>query len=150
MNNNIRHWGVVDGVGDGCLKVRILQTSACASCKVSGHCTASESKEKVVDVYDKNLPDLHKGDKVVVVASQRTGFLAVLLSSVIPLFILVSVLVSVLTLSGSEAGAALLSICALLPYYLLLYLFRERIRSRLSFHIDPLSIDNGISAGEFK
>ena len=50
MSTDIKHCGVVDEVEDGCVKVRIVQSSACASCKVASHCNASENKEKVVEV----------------------------------------------------------------------------------------------------
>ena len=74
MKNEIRHLGVVDTVDVGLIKVRITQTSACSSCKMSGNCNASESKEKVVDVYCDNHYGLKTGDNVIVIASQRTGF----------------------------------------------------------------------------
>ena len=103
MKNEIRHLGVVDTVDVGLIKVRITQTSACSSCKMSGNCNASESKEKVVDVYCDNHYGLRTGDTVIVIASQRTGFLAVLLSSVIPLIILVAVLAIAFELSQTAS-----------------------------------------------
>ncbi len=54
MNNKdsrIRHSGVVDAIDGECVRVRILQTSACAACKIAGHCNASESKEKIIEVF---------------------------------------------------------------------------------------------------
>lgn len=141
MNNEIRHLGIVDKVDVGLIKVRIIQTSACLSCKMSGNCNASESKEKVVDVYSDNHYGLKTGDSVVVIASQRTGFFAVLLSSVIPLIILVAVLAIAFVITQSEISAALFSLCSLIPYYFILYCVREKIRVRLSFHIDTLSVD---------
>ncbi|WP_302953615.1 SoxR reducing system RseC family protein [uncultured Prevotella sp.] len=149
MKNEIRHLGVVDTVDVGLIKVRITQTSACSSCKMSGNCNASESKEKVVDVYCDNHYGLKTGDNVIVIASQRTGFLAVLLSSVIPLIILVAVLAIAFVVTQSEISAALFSLCSLIPYYVILYCMREKIRVKLSFHIDPLSVntfgDNGLN-----
>ena len=136
MGADIRHCGVVDDVTDGCVKVRIVQSSACASCKVAGHCNASESKEKIVDVYERDARKFAVGDNVVVVASSRMGMFAVLLSSVIPLFLLVAVLAAVLAATGSEAAAALSSLGALVPYYLILYMLRDKVRSRLSFSIE--------------
>jgi len=50
MNNKIRHSGIIDSIENSTVRVRILQTSACAACKVAAHCNASESKEKLVDV----------------------------------------------------------------------------------------------------
>ncbi len=146
MNNKIKHFGIVDEVGGGCIKVRITQSSACSSCKVAGHCNASESKEKLVDVYGGNPLNVSKGDKVVVVAAERSGFLAVILTSVIPLIILVAVLVICLYATGNEGEAALISLCALVPYYLAIYLFREKIRQRLSFSIE--SPETAVGVGE--
>ena len=47
MSNKIRHEGVIDSIDEGCVHVRILQTSACAACKVAGYCNAAEAKEKI-------------------------------------------------------------------------------------------------------
>lgn len=139
MTNNVRHSGIVHGVEDDCIKVRIVQTSACASCKISGRCSASEAKDKIVDVYGSGLDDLNVGDNVWVVASQNTGYFAVLLSSVIPLFVLVIVLAAVIGITGNEVLAALVGLCSLIPYYIIIYMLRERIRVRLSFHIEKMS-----------
>lgn len=136
MNANIKHCGVVDDITGGCIKVRIVQASACASCKVANRCNASESKEKIVEVYDEDTTRFSIGDNVVVSASQGTGFLAVFLSSVIPLFLLIVVLALVLAATGNEAWAALASLGGLVPYYLILYMFKDKIRSRLSFKIE--------------
>lgn len=139
MNNistNIRHSGVVDEITDDCVKVRIIQSSACASCKVAGHCNASESKEKIIDVFGENVSGLKIGDNVVVIASQSSGFLAVLLSSVIPLFLLIAVLFVTLYITGNEVTAALASLLSLFPYYLIIYMCREKIRTRLMFHLE--------------
>ena len=136
MSANIKHCGIVDEITDGCIKVRIVQSSACASCKVASRCNASESKEKIVEVYDEDTNMFSIGDNVIVTASQGMGFLAVLLSSVIPLFLLIAVLASVLAATSSEAWAALASLGALVPYYLILYMLKDKIRSRLSFKIE--------------
>lgn len=139
MNNisaNIKHRGVVDEITDDSIKVRIVQTSACASCKVAGHCNASESKEKIIDVAKAGNVDYNVGDDVVVVASQNSGMFAVLLSAVIPLAVLVVVLAVVLYVTGSEVAAALSSLCSLVPYYLIIYMCRDKIRVRLSFSIE--------------
>lgn len=138
MTNSIKHSGIVESVEDGCVKVKIVQTSACSSCKIAGHCSASESKDKIVEVYDKTLDGLKVGDSVVVIASQRTGMLSVLLSSVIPLVILVAVLFFMIPLTENEVLSALTSIGALIPYYLVLYLMRDKIRSKLSFGIETV------------
>lgn len=135
MNTSIKHCGIVDEISDRCIKVRIVQSSACASCKVASHCNASESKEKIVEVYDDNSKLFSVGDNVVVMASTKVGLFAVFLSSVIPLFLLIVTLATVLAITNNEVYAALSSIGILIPYYIILYIFKDRIRSRLSFNI---------------
>ena len=65
MSNKIRHEGVIDSIDEGCVHVRILQTSACAACKVAGYCNAAEAKEKIVDVFcDAIDQNLTKGQQI--------------------------------------------------------------------------------------
>ena len=37
MDDKIKHNGIVENIGQGIVKGRILQTSACAHCKVASH-----------------------------------------------------------------------------------------------------------------
>ena len=135
----MRHDGVVDEVGDDIVKVRIVQTSACASCKVSSHCSASESKEKIIEIFHPQVEHLAPGDKVVVTAAQSMGFLAVYISFVIPLAIMLVVL-ALIAWHGSETTAALVALGVLVPYYFVVYLLRDKLRSRLTFQIDAMSV----------
>ncbi|MQO97027.1 SoxR reducing system RseC family protein, partial [Prevotella copri] len=38
MNNKIKHSGIVESVEEGCVCIRIVQSSACSACKVAAHC----------------------------------------------------------------------------------------------------------------
>ena len=136
MSNKIKHSGVVENIVGDCVRVRIVQTSACAACKVASHCNAAESKEKLVDVRCANSAAYKKGQQVVVTASTEVAARALLLGFGLPFVVLVSVLFIVLQVSGNEALAALSGLAALLPYYVALYLFRNRIREQLSFAIE--------------
>lgn len=137
MNDKISHSGIIESIDDGCVKVRILQTSACAACKVASHCNAAESKVKIVDVI--NVTDtstLKVGDEVVVSASRHVANQALLLSFGLPFLILVGVLMFVLWLTSNEGLAAISGLLALLPYYGVLFLLRNRIRHELSFTLE--------------
>ena len=136
MNNKIKHSGVVENVSGDCVQVRIVQTSACAACKVAGYCNASESKEKLVDVYGAAKPGLKVGDAVTVTASTQVAAHALLMGFGLPFVVMVATLVAVLLLTGNEAAAALGGMAALVPYYGVLYLLRGRIRDKLSFAIE--------------
>lgn len=136
MSNRISHSGVVEKVSEGRVTVRILQTSACAACKVASHCNASESKVKLVDVDCDNALVYREGQEVVVSASQAVANRALLLGFGIPFLILVGVLFIVLKTTGNEAVAALSGLGALMPYYLLLWLLRRQIGQQVSFAIE--------------
>ncbi len=136
MSNKIKHAGVVDGVEGECVRVRILQSSACSACKVAAHCNASETKEKIIDVMDADASHYQKGDQVMVVADTAVGFRASLYAYLLPLILMVVTLVGVLAATHSEGLAALSALGILIPYYVLLFLMRNKLRNRLSFTLE--------------
>lgn len=136
MSNKIKHAGVVDGVEGECVRVRILQSSACSACKVAAHCNASETKEKVIDVMDADASYYQKGDQVMVVADTAVGFRASLYGYLLPLILMVVTLVGVLAATHSEGLAAVSALGILIPYYVLLFLMRNKLRNRLSFTLE--------------
>lgn len=136
VHTKISHSGIIESIAEGCVKVRILQTSACAACKIAGHCNASESKEKIVEVFTDHTGGYALGQEVVVCASRDVANKALLLGFGVPFLVLVGVLVLVLRVTGNEGVAALSGLLALVPYYFVLYLFRSRIREQLSFYIE--------------
>ena len=137
MSTKISHSGIVESISEGCVQVRILQASACAACKVAGHCHASESKEKIVDVLNvRDAARLKVGDSVIVSASRDVANKALLLGFGVPFLILVSVLFIMLKVVSDEGLAAITAILALMPYYGMLYLMRDRIQQKISFSIE--------------
>ena len=137
MSTKISHSGIVESISEGCVQVRILQASACAACKVAGHCHASESKEKIVDVLNvRDASRLKVGDSVIVSASRDVANRALLLGFGVPFLILVSVLFIMLKVVSDEGLAATTAILALMPYYGVLYLMRDRIQQKIAFSIE--------------
>ena len=136
MSNKIKHAGVVDAVEEGCVRVRILQSSACSACKVAAHCNASETKEKLIEVMDAHASCFQKGDSVVVVADASVGYRASLYGYLLPLVAMVATLIAVLATTRSEGMAAVSALGILVPYYAVLYLMRNKLRNRFSFKIE--------------
>ena len=136
MSNRIRHEGIIDSIEEGCVHVRILQTSACAACKVAGYCNAAEAKEKIVDVFQTDAAALKVGDAVTVSTSGHIAAQALLWAFGFPFVLMVAVLVIVLWQTGNEGVAALSGLLTLIPYYGLLFLLRHRMRRKMSFVIE--------------
>ena len=126
MVERVSHEGTVVKVDGNNVFVRIVQTSACASCSLSRHCSSAESKEKTV-VAQAGADSFRVGESVWVSVSSSLGHKAVSLGFGVPLALLLAVVMAVSGLTGNEPVAALCGVGALIPYYILLYVFRARI-----------------------
>ena len=136
MSQIISHSGMIERIEGDCIQVRIVQTSACAACKVASHCNAAESKVKIVDVFGCDATKYATGQKVTVWASKDVANKALLLGFGVPFLLLVCVLMIALRLTANEGIAALIALGSLVPYYFALWLLRERIQRGISFHIE--------------
>ena len=128
MSTIVKHSGIIEQISKTVVKVRIIQTAACSSCKLASQCNPSEKKSKTIDIFN-------VGDEVVVAATQANGLSASLIGYGIPLVLLVVVLVTVNILTGNELYAALLGILSLIPYYVIIYFLRDKLRRKFVFSI---------------
>ena len=135
MSNVIQHKGTIHSVDGQMVRVRIVQRSACASCKVAAQCTAAESKEKIVDVLTDNAANYTTGQEVTVQADTSVGMKAVLIAFVIPIVIMMAVIITTLRLTDNELMAALCGLAVLIPYYIILFFCRNKLRNILTFSI---------------
>lgn len=140
MGNTIKHQGIVESIDGDHVKVKILQSSACSSCSVKGHCNLSETKEKIIDIYDKNAGDYIQGQKVLVCGTTSMGMKAVVLAFVMPFLVLFfSLFMTMEITDGDEAISALVSMCALIPYYIIIYICRNKISRNFSFNLETIN-----------
>lgn len=138
MNSKIRHVGVVDSIDHSHVRVKIVQAAACSACKVASHCNASEAKEKIIDVYT-DARGLKIGEEVIVSTSSTTAGRATLIGFIIPLSILIGVLFVMKVLGYSDEASALWAMGALIPYYISIWLLRERIAEGISFQLERIT-----------
>lgn len=140
MAGIIKHQGRIESVEGRHIRVRIVQTSACSACSIKGHCNASESKDKLVDVYEYRNITYRVGEEVVVCGTTTMGMQAVILAFGVPFLVLLAALFVAMRMTGGDellsAGVALLS---LLPYYLIIYMCRGKLSKRFSFTIETIN-----------
>ncbi|MCX7862054.1 MAG: SoxR reducing system RseC family protein [Bacteroidales bacterium] len=135
MSKYIEHPGIVKAwLGDNKILVGITSVSACAQCHSKVACTMSEIKEKEVEV-DVKASDFPVGTKVIVRMPIQTGSYAVILSYVLPLIVLVVVIVLAQQYFQNELLAGILGLCSLVPYFLILFLYNERIKKKIHFSV---------------
>ncbi|MGE5420275.1 MAG: SoxR reducing system RseC family protein [Chloroflexota bacterium] len=130
-NDVINHEGVVTGNSGTSVTISISSQSACAGCHAKGSCNMLGTEEKIVEV--KGNYNVKPGDVVSVLMSRSMGFAALALGYLLPFLVVLSILVLMISLRVPELTAGLLSIGALLPYFLILYFFRERLREKFVF-----------------
>ena len=138
MADIIKHRGIVENIDGSHIQVRIVQTSACSACSIKGHCNASESKDKLIDVYDNNAASYRKGQDVMVYGTTSMGMQAVILAFGVPFIVLFAALYVTLQLTGDELTAALAALAALIPYYLIIYIYRGKLSRKFFFTIEPI------------
>ena len=131
----VTHSGRVQEVKNGKALISVITKSACVSCEISGACSLSEVKEKIIEVQLKEGQKFEQGRNVNVEMKQTTGTWAVLLGYFFPfLFVLAGLII--FTASGLSQGlTGLLSLALLIPYYFTLYFFRSSIRKRFTFNV---------------
>jgi sigma-E factor negative regulatory protein RseC len=135
-HENITHPGIVEQLADDKVFVKILAMSACSSCHAKGMCNVAEVEEKVVEIRKDPQREFKIGEQVTVTMKKSLGSIAVLLGYIAPFFLLLGVLILVLFLSGNEGVAGLSAILVLIPYYWLLYIYRNRLKQTFSFMIE--------------
>ena len=88
MSDSIQHQGTVESIDGMHVRVRIVQTSACATCAAHKLCNSSESKEKIVDIYTKESVNYIVGQTVNVYGTTSMGMRAVLWAFGVPFVVL--------------------------------------------------------------
>ena len=137
MENSIRHEGIVESVTDDSVRVKIVQTSACAGCKVASHCSTAEAKEKVIDVLGVSDTSRWKvGDSVVVTTQSTMAGKALMLGFGLPLMLMLVAFAVTRAAGGSEGLAALIMLGSLIPYYICIWACRKHISKSISFRIE--------------
>ena len=133
--NEISHKGRVVSVSNDSLTVEIVSSSACSSCKAASMCAMSESAVKHVDVRPVAGEKYDVGDEVEVLLSPSMGLKAALLAYFLPVVLLMAVCVP---MSFAGCGALLsggVGLGTMALYYVVLYLFRDRIGKEYEFRV---------------
>ncbi|MCJ7447845.1 MAG: SoxR reducing system RseC family protein [Bacteroidales bacterium] len=128
---SIEHEGIVQKADEGSVTVRISSASACSGCHAEGSCTLSAKEEKIVDIS--GTYNVMPGDNVTVIMKKSMGYTAVALGYVFPLLVVITILIILASFSVPELTAGLASLAILIPYYFILYFFRNRINNKFTF-----------------
>ena len=131
----ISHKGKIVNMTPQVTTVSILQHAACGECHAAGICGMGDMSEKLVEVPTDPYGNYSVGDEVEVLLKASMGLKAVWLCYAIPLVVLLGTVVGLLSAGVEEAAAGLVGLAAIGLYYLLLYLFRNKLKNEYIFTI---------------
>ena len=132
----ISHEGIVTKITDDELEIKILAQSACAACHAKSACGMGEQAEKILTVPRPQGKDFAINQKVNVKMAIGQGNKAAVLAYLIPIMLLLAVLFVCLGLGLNEGLSALISIVALVPYYIVLYLRRDKLKQKFDYIVE--------------
>lgn len=132
----IKHSGEVVRIETTTVYVKLTVSSACSGCHAKSVCGVDESEEKIVEVEDVVASQYEVGDRVeVALQSGDMGTKAVVLTYIVPFFVLAVLLFGSVALGVSEGLAAIVSLVGVVGYYLVIYALRDRIKKKIKFII---------------
>ncbi|MCA0131568.1 SoxR reducing system RseC family protein [Winogradskyella alexanderae] len=128
------HSGFISRVAEDSITVTLEPNIHCESCHAKGSCGVSGSDTKQIEVHSLN-DSFQINEKVKVNLRKTTGLIAVFWAYVFPFLLMVFTLV-LTSLFVKEWVAGVLSLFVLMPYYTILYVLKNKLKS--SFRISIL------------
>ena len=135
MGHRISHEGIITSINEDEVQVKILSKSSCGSCNIKGACNMSEMQEKIIIIPAPKDKNLSIGQEVKISMGLGQANRAVIFAYVIPVVILISMIFILNSLNIEEGINALISIGTLIPYYLILFLFKNKIKRKFEYEI---------------
>ena len=136
-SKSIEHKGRIESIDGNKINVNFLAMSGCATCHAKGVCSAADMQEKSVEVFD--FTNQYKlGEEVNVTLKQSLGFRALFLGYVLPFILILFILIILTAITKNEAISGIGALSVLVPYYLILFLLKDKIRKKFTFTINKI------------
>ena len=129
----ISHEATVESVDSESVTVLLSPSVSCAGCQAEKGCGISGSSARTIRVAGTFY--LHPGEKVEVTIKGSQGYMALFLGYLVPLILVVITLIAFSSANSSELIAGLASFSILIPYYIMLWVFRRFVGKKFSFNI---------------
>lgn len=133
----VTHTGFVKEIGKRGIKVGIVVQSGCASCQIKSACNMAEQSDKELEI-DCNPEEYRIGQQVVVRLKASQGMNALFLGYVLPFLVLLAVMIIVSNLTADEGLIGIAALASMVPYYIALYLYRNKIKKKFTYVVQPL------------
>jgi sigma-E factor negative regulatory protein RseC len=129
----ISHEATVRSVDNESVTVTLSPGISCSGCQAEMSCGMSGNSTKEIKVNGSF--NLHPGDKVEVSLKESQGYFALFLGYLLPLALVLTTLIVLSSLHTGELASGLASFGILIPYYIILWIFRRFVGKKFSFTI---------------
>ncbi len=133
--DKIGHDGIVKKISEQTIEITIVSSSACSACHARGACGMSETQQKTITAVRPSFP-VSVGERVTVYASLGNAVYSVVLAYILPTVILLTLLIIFVALGCNETASAGIALGGLVIYFLILYLYREKIGKKIKFTVE--------------
>lgn len=132
----IKHLAEIISIQGSVILANIESQTSCASCHAQKQCAMSSCQKKVIEINSEHPEKYQIGQKVTVVLDETLGWIAIFCGYIFPLILVLITLFTTNTITNDDIASATYSLMILIPYYLLLSLFKRRISSKFQFKIE--------------
>ena len=137
MGKQVEHEGTVASIDGNTMIVRIVASSACGGCAAKGSCMPMGNKDMDIRV-ESFSGNFIAGEQVKVVMQQSLGMRALCIGYVIPFLLTLTTLIIVYQTTKNELVSGLSSLFVLVPYYVMLKLFNQKISKTFGFTVKKI------------
>ena len=132
----IEHDATVESVDASVNLVTVVinDQEECGSCPAATLCSGGKGDNKVT-VRTPHASSYAKGEEVIIRGTEQMHHRAVMLATVIPCIALVAVMTAIYLLTFNQLAAALGGLAATMFFFVMLYLFRNRLAHEFTFQI---------------
>ncbi|MGI9532524.1 SoxR reducing system RseC family protein [Lutimonas sp.] len=140
----MQHLGTISKITDSTITVALEANINCEGCKAKAACGVSESNAKEIEIENTQQISTTSStpynlyEEVAVIMEESKGLKAVFWAYIFPFILMISTLF-ISSLFVSEAKAGILSLVALLPYYLLIFLLNSFFKKRFKVTLFKLT-----------
>ena len=137
MGKSVRHEGTVASICGNTMIVRIVAPTACGGCSAHGYCMPFGNRDKDIRVEGFS-GDFVSGEQVSVVMQQSSGIKALCIGYVMPFVVVLTALIVVYNITGNELASGLAALLVLVPYYLILKMFNQKLSKHFGFIVQKI------------
>jgi positive regulator of sigma E activity len=138
-SGHIEHEGIIKEISQNKITVGFVSQPSCIGCHAKGVCNMDQQDGKHLNVFDTSPDQYSIGEKVKIVIKETLGLKAVFIAYIIPFILLMVTLFVMEPVLKSEIRAGLMALAMLVPYYLLVFLYKDRIQKEINFNLEKLS-----------